>query len=351
MHRTVFRSLLLCVSLTLSVNAALFADDARQTTTISPDDQTVKVVAAVDALLAKLNDDERSATVFAFNDENQRVRWSNLPTGIFERKGLRMGDLKSEQFNAVMNVLKATLSEKGFQQVVDNVAAEETLNNGPRRGRLIFGKDEFYFSILGTPSISEPWMWQFGGHHLAINATIVKDRITLGPSLTGGQPMHFSKDGKQITQMADEIALAFELVNSLDDAQRSKAVLGDRFTDMVLGPGRDDVQPEPEGIPGKDLSEAQRTLLKRLVLERVGLLNDEDAKVRSEAIEAQLPNTWFSWRGPTKTGSPAYYRVQSPVCFLEYAPQNMGGAPTEHIHAMYREFRNDYGELWIHSKP
>ena len=82
-----------------------------------------------------------------------------------------MGDLKPEQLDAVIVVLKATLSEDGYQQVVDNMAGEETLNSGGRRGRVVFGKDEYYFSILGTPSVTEPWMWQFGGHHLAFNGS------------------------------------------------------------------------------------------------------------------------------------------------------------------------------------
>ena len=338
------------------IDSSLHADEnpgqtnAQAVSSIRSEDQTVRVTAAADVLLGGLSDAQRSAAVFKFNDEDQRLRWSNLPTGIFQRKGLRMGDLKPEQFDAVMAVLKATLSSDGFQQVIDNMAGEETLNAGGQRGRVVFGKDEYYFSILGTPSVTEPWMWQFGGHHLAINATIVGDKITLGPSLTGGQPMHYSKDRKQVAQMADEIAIAFELVNSLTDAQQKKTVLAERFTDMALGPGRDDVRPEPEGIPASDLTELQVMLLKRLIAERVGLLNDEDAKERLENIDAQLTEIRFSWRGQVKLGSPAYYRVQGPTFFMEYAPQQMGGDPNEHVHAMYREFANDYGEQWLNAK-
>ena len=36
----------------------------------------------------------------------------------------------------------------------------------------MFGKDLYYISILGTPSEKNPWMLQFGGHHLALNITI-----------------------------------------------------------------------------------------------------------------------------------------------------------------------------------
>ncbi|MDA1230459.1 MAG: DUF3500 domain-containing protein [Planctomycetota bacterium] len=343
-----FGCLILCLHCTLTVTA----DEIQKKPIVSAlvpvitEDQSVKVVAAAKALLERLSETERTNTLFKFNDEDQRLRWSNLPSGIFERKGLRMGDL----IDAVMNLLKLTLSTDGYQQVVENMAGEETLNAGGRRGRVIFGKDEFYFSILGIPSLTDPWMWQFGGHHLAINATIVRDQITLGPSLTGGQPMHYSKDNKEFVQMAEEIKIAFELVNSLDDVQKRKTVLSDRFTDMILGPGHDDVRPELEGISARDLTEAQAMTLKRLIAERVGLLNEEDTKVRMDAIEAQLSESHFSWRGPTKSGSAAYYRVQGPTYFLEYAPQQMGGDPNEHIHAMYREFGNDYGEQWVKEK-
>jgi len=334
--------------------AAVHADQksdnvAKTTVAVNTDDQSVKVVAAAERTLATLNDDERAKTIFKFNDEEQRLRWSNLPTGIFERKGLRMGDLKQEQIDAVMVLIKATMSSDGYQQVVDNMAGEETLKGGGR-GRLVFGKDEYYLSILGMPSRTEPWMWQFGGHHLAINATILGDQITLAPSLTGGQPMRYANDGKEIVQMADELVVAFELVNALDADQKKKAILSQKFGELALGPGRDDVHPEPEGIRGNELSEGQKTLLKKLITERVGLLNAEDAAAKLESVAATLDDTWFSWRGEVKPGSAAYYRVQSPTFFLEFAPQQMGGAPMQHVHAMYREFKNDYGEQMLHAK-
>ncbi|MEZ6035029.1 MAG: DUF3500 domain-containing protein [Planctomycetaceae bacterium] len=315
-------------------------------------DQSVNVTAAAEALLQTLSDGQRAAVLFKFNDAEQRVRWSNLPTGIYQRRGLRTGDLKPDQLQAVFAVIQATLSPAGWQQIVDNVAGDEVLhkNSGGRPGRVIFGKDEYYFSILGAPSRTEPWMWQFGGHHLAINATIIGDHITLAPSLTGGQPMRYVKDEKQIVQMADEVKLAFELVNSLNDEQKKKAVLEDQFADLALGPGRDDVHPAPAGIRADELTEQQHVLLKKLLAQRIGLLNEEDAAERQQAIEAQLAETWFSWHGPTSSGSAAYYRIQGPRVFMEYSPQQLGGSPQDHIHAMYREFENDYGLEWLNEK-
>ena len=114
--------ILLIFSPLAAVNADQQTDNAETTEfTVEAEDQTVKVVSAAEGLLATLNDAERAKTMFRFNDEDQRLRWSNLPTGIFERKGLRMGDLKQEQIDAVMELIRETMSSEGYQQVVDNI--------------------------------------------------------------------------------------------------------------------------------------------------------------------------------------------------------------------------------------
>lgn len=310
-------------------------------------DRSEQVVAAAEDLLKVLSAEQRTAVQFRFNDDEQRVRWSNLPSGIFARRGLRMGDLNAQQRQAVFDVVRATLSPAGYQAVLDNVAADEQLKSGAGRGRVIFGKDEFYFSLLGQPSRTEAWMWQFGGHHLAVNATMIGPRITLGPTLTGGQPMRYRAGERQVSQMSEEIALAAAFVQSLTAEQRGRAVLGGRFGDMLLGPGKDGVVPRPEGLRGADLSPEQRQQLLTLVMLRVNLLNEEDAQERRAEVEQGLDDTWFSWRGALTADGAASYRVQGPGVFLEYAPQAMGGAPAEHIHAMYREFGNDYGQRWF----
>ena len=54
---------------------------------------TARILAAANAFLGTLDDAQRAKVTFKFDDAAQRVRWSNLPTGIVERRGLRMGDL------------------------------------------------------------------------------------------------------------------------------------------------------------------------------------------------------------------------------------------------------------------
>jgi len=313
-----------------------------------PDGATAKVVAAAEALLAAVSSEQRAQLVFPADDELQRVRWSNLPTGIFQRTGLRMGDLTEAQRGAVHTLLRALLSEDGYRQVVENIAAEQTLVRPGQTGGVSFGADEFYVSFVGAPSLTAAFGIQFGGHHLAVNATVVGERIVLTPSLTGGQPMNFEVQGRPIAQMAAELRDAYALAASLDEAQRAVAVRATKPIDLTWGPGREAAddgarQRTPEGIRASALSEAQRALLVKVIAARVNLLNEEDAAVELARLEARLDETTFAWFGPTERGGVASYRVQGPEVFIEYAPQGTTTAANEHVHAIYRDSRNDYG--------
>ena len=47
-----------------------------------------EAVNAANAFLATLSPQQKSAVLYAFNDDNQRANWSNFPTGIVQRGGL-----------------------------------------------------------------------------------------------------------------------------------------------------------------------------------------------------------------------------------------------------------------------
>ncbi len=50
---------------------------------------TSKIVKAANAYLGTLDQTQKQAVLFAFDDEQQRVRWSNLPVSMVPRKGSR----------------------------------------------------------------------------------------------------------------------------------------------------------------------------------------------------------------------------------------------------------------------
>jgi hypothetical protein len=310
---------------------------------------TATVTAAADAFLETLNSGERARCVFAFDDRAQKARWSNLPTGIFPRGGLRLGDLARPQREAALRILAAALSAEGYRKITDIMNSDEALRTArgggpgaPGRGTgggVRFGVDEYYIALLGAPSTSSPWMIQFGGHHLAINVTMVGRASVMTPSLPGAQPATYTLNGQTVRPLGDENDKAFALVNALDAAQRKQAILDYQVNDLVLGAGQDGKTIQPEGVLASALNAEQQAMLLGLVHEWVGILNDEAAVGRMAEIKANLPRTYFAWSGPLSNGSAAYFRIQGPTLVIEYAPQR----DVTHIHTIYRDPTNDYG--------
>ena len=210
----------------------------------------------------------------------------------------------------------------------------------------MFGHDEYYISFLGQPSTTEPWMIQFGGHHLAINITLVGGQGTLAPSHTAAQPAIYEIEGKAVRPLGDETDKGFALLSSLNEAQRKQAILGFEMHDLVLGPGRDGQTIQPEGVKGSALTDKQRELLLDLASEWTGIQSEVFAKAKMEEMKKNIEDTWFAWSGPVEKGGAAYFRIQGPTVLIEYAPQRLGGDPTKHIHTIYRDPTNEYGAQW-----
>jgi hypothetical protein len=197
---------------------------------------TSRIVTAANQFLSTLDDKQKQAVLFSFNDEEQRKRWSNFPVSFVRRGGINLKEMDSAQRSAAMALIASALSPKGFEKVQQIMQGDEVLktnessnpgggpgprgDGGPPRGNggpppggrsppfgdrggnrqpwngPIFGKDLYYVSILGKPSEKDPWMLQFGGHHLALNITVAGDCGVLTPTLTGAQPAVYTINGK-----------------------------------------------------------------------------------------------------------------------------------------------------------
>lgn len=339
---------------------------------------TSGIVSAANTFLSTLDQKQRKAVLFSFNDKEQRTRWSNFPVAVVPRGGISLKDMNSAQRSAAMALVASALSPRGLEKVQQIMEGDEVnkltdtgppkFGNGGRPPRSdnggpprqpggatgppswsgpIFGKDLYYLSILGTPSETKPWMLQFGGHHLALNITIAGAEGVLTPTLTGAQPALYTSNGKTVRPLGQESDKALALLNALDDNQRKKAILGYELADLVLGPGQDGKIIQPEGLKVSDMNERQRAMLLDVIAEWAGIIHERAATARMTEIKAGLNETWFAWSGPT-TAAPgknitAYYRIQGPNLVIEYAPQTLGGDPGMHVHTMYRDPTNDYG--------
>ena len=342
-----------------------------------------RVVAAANAFLGTLDEKQRARVSYRFDDQEQRARWSNFPTGVVPRGGISLHDMSEGQRTAAMALVAAVLSPRGLEKVQQIMEADEAFKNSdhkrPPRGNdqggdhggppfgsdrdhdhggppfgggrpggpggAMFGKDLYYISILGAPSAKDPWILQYGGHHLALNIAMVGGRGVITPTLTGSQPATFTTaDGKTVRPLGQENDKGFALLKALDETQRKQAILNYRVADLVLGPGHDGQTIQPEGLKVSAMDDKQRALLLDLISEWSGIVNDQFAAARMEEIKAGLDDTWFAWSGPTapepgKKNGTAYYRIQGPKLVIEFAPQH----EEDHVHTMYRDPSNDYG--------
>jgi hypothetical protein len=314
-------------------------------------DATPAIVAAANAFLATLSDAEKDSVLFDWADTEQKQRWSNLPEGLYERAGLMWGDMSEAQQNAWLAIMQATLSSEGYNRVIAEWNADDVLaadqgsgGGGGPGGQLLFGKKYYWIAIIGTPSETDPWQWQWGGHHVTVNTTIVGSNISLTPSFIGCQPCEYTDaSGNTVRPLGDIEDEAFALVNSLDATQQQAAILGSSPIDLVLGPGQDGKTIQSEGLPAAQMTADQQEALLKLIGHYTGLINDQDAAARTAEIQSTLDQTYLAWYGPTTQGSAAYFRVTGPTIVIEYSPQQMGGNAANHIHGIYRDPTNDYG--------
>jgi hypothetical protein len=335
---------------------------------------TSRMVSAANSFLSTLDEKQRQSVLFSFDDQEQRKRWSNLPVSVIPRGGISLKEMNPAQRSAAMALVASALSARGFEKVQQIMEGDEVLKKtdrgpgnggpppgvggpsppsgavGPRPpmgGGAMFGKDLYYISMLGKPSEKDPWMLQFGGHHLALNITIAGVRGVLTPTLTGAQPALYTVNGKTVRPLGQESDKAFALLEALDESQRKQAILSYRLADLVLGPGQDGKTIVPEGLKASAMNERQRAMLLDVISEWANIIHESAAAARKSEIRAELDETWFAWSGPT-TVTPgknitAYYRIQGPHLVIEYAPQKLGGDPAMHVHTMYRDPTNDYG--------
>jgi len=303
---------------------------------------TAQIVTASQAVLAALDAAGRAKVQFPF-DSPQKQKWSNLPSPMYQRDGIRLTDLTPAQRESIMKLLQVALSAEGYQKVRDIMKGDEVLrtsSSGGGGGRgPSFGENEYYLAFVGTPSTTAPWTLMFGGHHLAINLTMAGSQATMAPSLPAAQPATFTVEGRTVRPLGDENDKAFALINALEPAKQKQAIIGSAVADLVLGAGQDGRTIQPEGIRASALSAAQQTMLWDIAREWIGIANNAFAEPRMTEIKSHLNDTFFAWSGPTTNGSAAYFRIQGPTLVIEYAPQRN----VDHIHTIYRDPTNDYG--------
>ncbi|MFG2965714.1 DUF3500 domain-containing protein [Streptomyces sp. NPDC048288] len=315
---------------------------------------TAPVITAANAFLAGLTDTQKTATQFTVHSTEWRL-WSNVDS--YSRQGVSLADLTDTQKDLGTALLKAALSADGLETTEKirkiNQAAGEAIGNTAS-----FNEDAYYWTLMGTPSDSEPWGFQFDGHHCVINYFVLGDQVVMSPCFWGSEPTSMEIDGETVTVCHEEVLASLAFVGSLTADQQAVAIVSATKSSesMKAGAFSDNAVQAYEGLRGNALTRVQKQKLLGIVEAFVDRARADAAKVRMAEVRAHLDDTYVTWAGGTGADDAFYVRVHSPVVWVEVDCQAPGplrgayggteGVPTQmHVHSIIRTPNgNDYGK-------
>jgi len=294
------------------------------------------------AFVSSLTEQQKVKAVFAF-DEMNRYDWHYVPASMLARTGLAIKDIDSMQKNTFYELLKSFLSADGYKRTENIMSFEYVLKElEPTNSHRI--PENYFVSVYGNPGTDSTWGWKFTGHHLALNFTIVNNKLAFSPFLFGSNPAEVKEGPKKgMRIIKDEEDLAFELVNSLNAEQKKIAVFRLKaFTDIVTTNSAQVGPLNPAGILLKDLNKDQKNLVNKIMIAYLSSLPFRLANARMNRVAIEDKNEIrFGWAGGFVRGEPHYYRIQGKTFLIEFDnTQNKAN----HIHMVWRDFNGDYGE-------
>lgn len=301
-----------------------------------------KLIASKANEFLKLLDDAQAARARYPMEDEERFNWHYVPR---QRNGIPLKELTEKQRQAALELLKACLSEQGFQKANNIMALENVLREVESRGTDDTYRDPLNYSvtIFGNPDPKNLWGWRLEGHHISLNFSSADGIIVSAtPTFWGSNPATVRSGrytGKQV--LKQEMDLGFTLVNSLDPTQlRTALISGKAPGDIITGNHRQADLQDPKGLPFNEMKDSQKKLLMQLLNVYVKNYQFGFSKRLMDKIEkAGIENLSFAWAGSLQPGAGHYYRIQGPMLLIEYDnTQNNAN----HVHSVVRDLTNDF---------
>lgn len=325
---------------------------------------TAKMVEAANAIITVASENEATAFRYAVDAREWRS-WSN-PEVIIKDTGLRIDEMSPKLRDAVHDLLKASLSEVGYQKVRAAMLTNEFLGELTKLTR-VMNAGSYHFCLFGEPSVDRPWGFNIFGHHLCLNIFTLAGEVVIGPFFIGAEPNIIDEGpnkGLEVLKKEEEAGLTF--MKSLSPEQQKKATIQGDINDITgetmpcgrwnpadlrgLGGAFQDNRVVPyEGLNAKDMTADQRTALLHLIAIYNELLPTGPKELFLKRVEEHLDDVHFAWIGPVTESTPFYYRVHGPIVMNEFDHHNgvwlANALPKKyHIHTIQRlPNRGDYG--------
>ena len=301
---------------------------------------------AAGQFLDGLTPEQRAKAAFAFTSED-RLRWHFIPNEMFPRKGIMLKEMSEAQRRLAHDLLRTGLSARGYNKVTAIIQLEDILKVVEAGGKFARNKEEYLFSVFGTPGPKGPWGWRVEGHHISVRFTIndgsVTNQVASSPMFLGSNPAEV-RDGDQkgLRVLGEEEDAGRALVLALSPDHLRSAVINATAPTDILTMNKNDITPLPdEGVLYSALPAKQQEMLVRIIEVYTSTMEADVAAERmAVAKKAGLDKVRFAWAGETEKGKKHYYRIQGPTFLIEFDnTQNDGN----HVHSVWRDFNGDFG--------
>jgi hypothetical protein len=316
---------------------------------------------AADAFLAVLRPEARAKAMFAADADEWRA-WINANEWA-NRHGVLLRDLGKQERDAFEELLRTSLSASGFSLIRDAMRLNEYLGEITEDVEIL-NEWAYWVSVFGRPSLDEPWGWQLDGHHVNLNAFVLRGQVVVSPMFVGAEPRTCEAGkfaGTRVLTDFDEPAVA--LMAALSDGQRERATLFPSMLSKDLPPElagrvdgrhrggalRDNLVLPYEGIRAGEFDRNQQRLLLDVCDLWISRLPAGHSSLKMDEIKRHIDQAHFAWIGGYSLDEPFYFKVHSPVTLLEYdnhAAIFLGNPEPEkfHTHTVMRTPNgNDYG--------
>jgi Protein of unknown function (DUF3500)/Putative Ig domain len=336
-------------------------------------ENTAAVVTAANAFLATLSTSQRAAidstanvagatassVQYNFTLTNAEI-WSNLPTTMVTRNGLRFAELSTTQLAAALAVADAAVSSTGttlMEQIrlADQYISGEVTNSKGTTNSM-WGYKKYYIAFVGTPSTTSAWQLQIGGHHLAYNITYNGTYMSCTPMFAASEPNSWTYSG--VTHYP--LGTMRDLILTLRPTLSTSALLSGTYSDVVMGPNgtgsHDTVQPKSYPTSGRgllysSLSTTQQGYVRSYITAWVNHhAGPRAAEMLAIYLSSQaLAETYVGYAGSSTnmSTSGSYFRIDGPRVWIEYIVQGgVWDSSGVHDHAVFCDKLADYGAAY-----
>ncbi len=289
-------------------------------------------------------------------DATNRVDWHFIPKDT--RKGLQVREMTPEQRKSADKLLSACLSAAGYKKVSTIMDLEiflKAVQAKKKETTPLRDPERYYFTVFGKPEAGKKWGLSIEGHHMSLNFVVEGEKLlSASPLALCSNPAEVMsaipeapKTPKGTRILAAEETLAFDLVKSLNDEQKKKAIIAEKAPAEL----REAAQPQPKvetpaGIAFRDLNEDQQTILGQIIVTYLSNLpQDVAGKQFEEIYKGDRDDIHFAWAGPMKPGIGHYYRIQGKTFLIEFVnvQPDAEGNPANHVHCVLRSMSGDFG--------